>query len=113
MPNANRTKGLAWERKAVHTMRVKGFVKAARTRDGYHDDKGDVEGVKGLVIQCKDWKTMSWTAWFEDLAVQVANAEADHGVLVVKRRGIAGAERGLAVMEFDKWLDLAKQAGYK
>lgn len=112
MPNANQEKGKRWERAVVAAMRVNGFTNVERSKAGRFHDDGDVTGAPGLVIQAKDVQSKSWGPWLSSLGAQVASAKADHGVLVVKQRGVADAGQALAVMTFDKWLCLVREAGY-
>jgi hypothetical protein len=112
MPNRMKQKGDRFERAVVAAMRVNGFPHVERTRAGWDDDRGDVTGAPGLVVQAKDVAAKSWGPWLQSLQAQVVNARADHGVLVVKRRGDSDAGSALAVMRFDHWLRLARAAGY-
>lgn len=112
MAHRNKNKGDRFERAVVEAMRPNGFPHADRTRAGYERDRGDIEGTPGLVVQAKNHADKRWGPWLEDLDAQIANARADHGVLVVKRAGIADAGQALAVMRFANWLRLARDAGY-
>lgn len=112
MPNANQDKGKRAERAVVAASRLRGFARAERSKAGRFHDDGDIAHMPGLVVQVKDVASKSWGPWFSDLTNQVFNAGADHGVLVVKRRGVADAGQWLAVMTYDRWLALVRDAGY-
>lgn len=112
MTGPSKRKGDRWERAVVESLRRNGFPHAERSRAGYLRDYGDVQGVVGVVVQAKDVTTPRWSEWLAGLDEQVAAAGADHGYLVVKRRGVPDADDGLAVMRHRDFLALLRAAGY-
>lgn len=118
MTNANKAKGDRYEREIESFCREAGFADAQRTRAGRREDQGDIHlafagPAPSVVIQTKDVVQVDWRGWLTELTEQTSQAGADHGVLVVKRRG-RGATKPLhlAVMPFDAMLQLLKAAGY-
>ncbi|MET8648480.1 hypothetical protein [Nocardia aurea] len=118
MTNRNKVKGDRFEREHRDFCRENGFPAAERTKAGYERDGGDthldaVIGMSpGVISQSKNWAGTNWRAWFADLAEQVANARAEVGFLVVKRRGIGDPGQQLAVMPVREFLVLLRRAGY-
>ncbi len=95
---ANLAKSKTRERQLVGYLRVAGWPGAERTvRTGYRvaggrssADRGDVDGTPGLVFQLKDVaeaKHHLVPKWLAETETQRAAADADYGVLVVKRAG--------------------------
>jgi hypothetical protein len=112
MTNANKAKGDRAEAAVRDYLRVNGFPGTERTRAGYQRDAGDLHLTPGLIAQVKDVAAYSWPTWLASLEGQIAEAQADHGVLVSKRRGLGDAGNWLAVMPLSAWVRLAREAGY-
>jgi Holliday junction resolvase len=98
-------KGHAAELAVVKWLRRYG-IKADRIQAGTHDDKGDVTGWPGVVIEVKDRKAHSWHGNFEQLRAQMTHANAYTGVIIAKRRGITDVGQWMAVMPVKEWFDL-------
>lgn len=114
MTNANKVKGDRAERAAREALRALGFPWCEKTRAGYERDLGDLHLGPGVIAQVKDWGRPDWTLWLRGLHQQMANAAADHGFLLVKRRGIGEPRAGewLAVMTVEQMALLLRRAGY-
>jgi hypothetical protein len=52
------------------------------------------------------------SGWLAETEQERINAEADYGVLVVKRQGHATGGEQYAIMRFADMMKLLKQAGY-
>lgn len=113
MTNRQKAKGDQYERDILAIARRSGFPFAERTRPGRKEDQGDIHLAPGLIAQCKDQKTPEWRDWLAELEEQRLEARADHGLLVVKRRGIGGRPPlHLAVLPLDDMLRLLCDAGW-
>lgn len=113
MANRNKEKGDRYEREILALAKRSGFVDASRTRPGRREDQGDIWLAPGLIIQAKDQKTPAWRDWLAELETQRRAARADHGILVVKRRGTGGRPPlNLAVMPLDSMLRLLCESGW-
>lgn len=112
----NKRVGDETERVARETLRQLGFPWTQRTRAGYERDAGDLHLVPGpaAIAQCKFWKTYAWTEWLDGLALQIEEAGADHGFLIVRRPGMPAkdARTWLAVQTVEQHARLLRQAGY-
>lgn len=107
-----RAKGTMFETLVANYLRENGFPYAERRALQGVQDKGDLTGMPGLVIECKNHKEMSFSEWLRETEQERLNADADYGVLVVKRRGVWDAGQSYAVMPLEAMARLLKQAGY-
>ncbi|MGP3708515.1 hypothetical protein [Gordonia paraffinivorans] len=113
MANNQKAKGDRYERDVLDLARRRGFPHASRTRPGRREDEGDIHLAPGVIVQCKDVARVDWRAWLAQLEQQRLAARAEHGVLVVKRRGAGGRPPiHLAVMPLDDMLRLLCDAGW-
>ncbi len=112
MVNPNKIKGDRWERDVKEYACANGFPQTEKTRAGYERDRGDLHLVPGLIAQAKNHARINLPEWLTQLAEQIDNAGAEHGFLVVKRRGVADPGRGYAVQELSAHLRLCRAAGY-
>lgn len=102
MVNRSKQKGTAYETEIVAYLRGRGWVHAERrTLSGSHD-KGDISGLVGVVIECKNAKTHDLPGWLTELETETTNAQADLGVLFVRRRGTTDRGRDYAVMTVEQ-----------
>ena len=101
---ANSRRGKQVERDVVKWLRVNGFPHAERAvrtgysnGDAYGPDLGDITGTPGLVWQVTDRADIDQDAVLAtrlaDTERQRAEANANFGLLVVKRRGVADPGR--------------------
>ena len=63
MANPSKAKGTAWETAVVDYLRANGHPHAERRALSGNTDRGDIAGVPGVVIECKNAKTMALAAW--------------------------------------------------
>jgi hypothetical protein len=112
MVNPQKVKGDRWEREVRDYASEHGFPGTEKTRAGYERDRGDLHLAPGLIAQAKNHARINLPEWLAQLAEQVDNAAAEHGFLVVKRRGVADPGRGYAVQELSAHLRLCRAAGY-
>ena len=76
------------------------------------NDKGDIAGVVGVMIEAKDCKTITIPAWIDEAEVEKANANAEVGVVWWKRRGKTDPGKGFVTMTGEQFVALLKDAGY-
>lgn len=114
MTNPNKRRGDTYERAVLQHVQHAGHPDAERTRAGYARDWGDIhlDPTRAVVVQCKNHARWALPEWLTQLAEQVRDAGARHGVLVIKRRGTGQVGRHYAVLEFGDYLDLLADAGY-
>ena len=105
MTSPQKRKGHAAELAVVKWLRAKGF-NADRIQAGTHKDRGDINGLPGVVIEVKDRKAHSWHGYFDQLRRQIVNDKAWTGVIIAKRPGITDVSEWMAVMPAIEWLNL-------
>ncbi len=71
-------------------------------------DKGDLFGLTGWTIQCKDTAKLDFAGAVDDACKQAGNAKTANYVAVVKRRG-KGPAHAYAVMPLFKLVELLAQ----
>lgn len=114
MSNPNKAKGTAWETALVdsflHFLGGKRFgLGPYRPAQRGRGDVGDVNGVSPFVLQAKDDRSFSLSAWLDGprgVTVQARNAGELYGVVVVKRaRKPLGA--AYAILRYEDFVRVA------
>jgi len=108
--NPSKTKGTSWESAVVAYLRTHGFPYAERRALGGANDKGDIAGVPGVVLECKSVKSITLSTFVDELHVEMRNAGVDVGAVVIKRRGTTDVGRAYAVMPMDVFVRLIGDA---
>lgn len=98
MTNRSKQKGTAWETAVVTWLREHGFPYAERRTLAGVNDKGDVSGLPGVVLECKSCATLQLPAWLRELEVEMANADVQVGAVVIKKKGSTKVDDAYAVM---------------
>ena len=106
MTSPQKRKGSAAELAVAKWLNRLGWTGAERSRAGYSDDRGDIDGIPGVVIEVKNCKTLSIPAWLRELEVEMKNAKAWTGTLIVKRRGSTDPADWYAIMPASVWAEL-------
>lgn len=111
MTSPQARKGSGFERDAVGYIRENGFPDAERCYGaGRPDDVGDIDGVPGVVIECKNRADMSHLALWVDEAQREADTDgADFGVVIAKRR-MKGIDEAYMVMKVRDGVRLLREA---
>ena len=112
MTSPQKQKGSAYERLIVDYLRSQGFT-VERTRAGWADDRGDVHGIYGFTIECKNHKSLALAGWVGELVTECRNAGHDVGAVVHKKRGVTDAGEQYATLPLRMLVQLLKEAGYK
>jgi hypothetical protein len=105
--------GRNWETAIVDALIYRGWPHAERRRMAGINDRGDIAGVAGVVVEAKNTKTLDLAGGLAEAHREAANANAAIGVAWFKRRGKASALDGYVVMDGDTFLQLLKEAGYQ
>lgn len=108
----NKAKGTAFETLIVRYLAEHGFPHAERRALAGTHDLGDITGTPGIVWECKNHKTLSFSEWLEEAEREKTNAGADYGIVVAKRRGKGDAADQYAVMRLEDLVALLWNAGY-
>ncbi|XTZ17066.1 hypothetical protein ACQSSU_06715 [Micromonospora echinospora] len=110
--SASKKKGTGWESAVVVFLRENGAPHAERRTLNGAKDRGDIAGIPGLVIECKNEKTITPAAYVDETETERANDGARVGVAWVKRRGKTSPGDGYVLMTGATLIRLLVDAGY-
>lgn len=113
MSTPSKRKGDDHERRIAAYLVEQGWKHAERRKAGATLDKGDLYGILGCVLEAKNEKRIDLSGYMKELEVEMANAKADTGVVVVKKKGTTDVSQYYAVMPMHVWVELLKKAGYQ
>jgi hypothetical protein len=99
-------KGSAAELAVAKWLRKLGWVHAERSRAGWTDDRGDIDGLPGICIEIKAEKKFDLPGYLRELEVEMENAKAWTGTVIIKRRGSMNVDDWYAVMPAKIWAEL-------
>jgi Holliday junction resolvase len=99
--NRPKIKGTAFETDVVRYLQAHGFEAAERRALSGTQDKGDVAGIPGVVIECKNHKTIDLGSWMTELEREQTRASAHLGLVVAKRR-MHNVAQSYAVMTLEQ-----------
>jgi hypothetical protein len=99
-------KGSAAELAVAKWLRKLGWVHAERSRAGWQDDRGDIDGMPGVCIEVKAEKKIDIPGYLRELEVEIENAKAWTGTVIIKRRGSMNVNDWYAVMPAKIWAEL-------
>lgn len=102
MTNRSKAKGTAYETEIVGYLRQRGWVHAERRALSGANDCGDISGLVGVVIECKNAKTHDLPGWLDETEYETFNANADIGLLFIRRRGTSDRGRDYCVMTVEQ-----------
>lgn len=110
--SASRSRGTAFETLIVRYLQSRGWTHAERRALHGAVDKGDITGTGPLVWECKNHKSLDISAWLKETEQERQNANADYGVLVVKRRSYGDPADQYAIMRLEHLVSLLREVGY-
>lgn len=104
-----RAKGTAAETAVVRYLQDNGFIHAERRALHGINDKGDITGIPGVVIEVKNHAKLTLAEWVKELQQEMANANADFGFVVAKKKGTTNPAEWYAVMPLEILLNEIKK----
>lgn len=110
--SANKAKGTRWESAIVAYLAERGWPHAERRALHGTQDKGDVVGLPGVVIEAKSQARHSLAEWLDEAETERGNAGARIGCVWFKRRGKTSPGAGYVLVNGDTFAYLLKEAGY-
>ncbi len=112
MTNTNKAKGTAAETAVVTYLKTwdRPYVER-RTLSGVND-RGDIAGIPGVVIEVKNEKTTKLSEWLREAETECVNDGANVGVVWHKKRGTTNPGQWYVTMTGKTFAYLLKQAGY-
>jgi hypothetical protein len=106
LTSPQKRKGSAAELAVAKWLRKLGWIHAERSRAGWQDDRGDIDGLPGIVIEVKAEKKFDLPGYLRELEVEIENAKAWTGTVIIKRRGSTNVDDWYAVMPAKIWAEL-------
>lgn len=111
MSNPSKSKGTDFENRTVDGFHAAGFPHVERRALRGTKDGGDIAGIPGVVVQCKNDKRHDPSGWLRELYIQMENANADIGVVIFKKKGTTDPGRQYALTDAAMFMQLLKEAG--
>jgi hypothetical protein len=108
----SKQKGTAWESAIVGYLADHGFPNVERRALRGTQDRGDIAGIPGWVLEAKNHATTSLGVWMDEAIAEQANDGADYAAVWHHRRGKASPGDGFVTMTGAAWVRLVRQAGY-
>lgn len=105
-------RGTRWESACVEHLRAHGSPNAERRALHGADDRGDIAGVPGAVIECKAEVRFDLAGWTAELVAEMANDGSKVGFVWAKRTGRTSPADGYAILPPVVLLRLLAEAGY-
>ena len=111
---AARAKGTAAETAVANYLRFQGWPYAERRALSGALDKGDITGTPGLVWEVKAGARLDIPGWLRETETEKINANAAHGILVVKPVGVGlnNVDRWWCVLPFYQMTQVLRDADY-
>jgi hypothetical protein len=106
LTSPQKRKGSAAELAVAKWLRKLGWIHAERSRAGWTDDRGDIDGMPGVCIEVKNEKKIDIPGYLRELEVEMENAKAWTGTVIIKRRGSTNVDDWYAVMPAKVWGEL-------
>lgn len=106
-----RQAGTKWETAIVEALRLAGWDACERRRLSGKRDRGDIAGVPGVVIEAKNTARIDLAGAVDQANIERENADAEHGVAWIKRRGKSHPAHGYVVMDGYTFMNLLREAG--
>lgn len=103
--SASKRKGTAFETEVVRYLQARGFENVGRQILTGNQDLGDIAGIPGWAVECKNVNSATWAAWMDETELERRNAGADYGLLVVRRR-MKPIEKAYAVLPLNQAVTL-------
>ncbi|MEU6647708.1 hypothetical protein ABZ863_35025 [Saccharomonospora sp. NPDC046836] len=105
----SKSKGTAAETAVVRFLRAVGFAQAERRTLSGAQDRGDIAGLPGVVIEVKNCQRQELGAWVAEAELERDNDGASLGVVWHKRRGTTDPGAWFVTMSGDQFAALLRE----
>lgn len=109
----SKAKGTAWESAIVAHLKACGWPYAERRALNGNQDRGDIAGVVGVVIEAKSAARIELGAWLGEAHRERDRDQARIGAVWFKRRGKTSPGDGYVLMDGQTFVRLLTEAGYQ
>jgi hypothetical protein len=109
--SASKAKGTAAETAVVRFLQANGYPHAERRALAGSQDRGDVAGIPGLVVEVKDRGQIQLGEWLKEAQAEARwqNGQLDIGVVWHKRRGKSSPGQWYVTMDGATFLALLER----
>lgn len=111
--NASKIKGTKWESEIVRYLIASGWPHVERRTLNGAQDRGDIAGIPGVVIEAKNENRMSLSSWVDEAEEEGLNARADVTAVWAHRKGRGSAGQGYVITTGEQFVELLKMAGFQ
>jgi hypothetical protein len=108
----SKQKGTAWETAICRYLAGNGFPHVERRALTGSQDRGDLAGIPGVVIEAKNCQRTDLAGWLDEAAIEQANDGADYSAVWHHRRGKASPGEGFVTMSGASFVRLLRAAGH-
>lgn len=109
MTNRNKQKGSRWEANVRDYLADGLGVRVERIPAGAADDRGDLSGVPGLAVECKDVQRMDLAGWVDEATVEALNVGGGTLPVVIHKRRGKSTSLGYVTMPLWAFTELLKR----
>ena len=102
--SASKAKGTAAETAVVRYLQANGFPYVERRTLSGSQDKGDIAGIPGVVIEVKACARQELAAWMDEATIEAANASVAFGVVWHKRKGFTNPSQWYVTMDGETFI---------
>lgn len=113
MANPSKRKGTAAESLVVSVLVDAGWPYAERRALNGSQDRGDVAGVPGVVVEVKAEREFHITEWLREAAAEKANDGAEVGAVWFRLPRTTDPRKWAVCMDGQQFMDLLAAAGYR
>lgn len=110
--SASKRKGTGWESAVVAYLKESGVIHAERRTLNGAKDRGDIAGIPGVVIECKNEKAINLASYVDEAEAERRNDGAAIAAAWIKRRGKASPGDGYVTLTGERFVRLLADAGY-
>jgi hypothetical protein len=108
LTNRNRTKGTAAESAVVDYLIENGWPHCERRSLAGNQDRGDIAGLPGVVIEVKNHASLELAQWLDEALREGRNANASVAVVWHHRRGKSNPAQWYVTMQGEQFVKLLK-----
>lgn len=110
--NRSKKTGTAWETAVTRYLRENGAPHTERRALNGSQDRGDIAGLPGVVIECKSTNRIELAQFADETEQERVNDNAAVGLCWIKRRGKTSPADGYVLLSGAQAVALLRAAGY-
>ena len=111
MTNRNKAKGSRWEARVRDYLSDALRTRVERIPAGAQHDRGDLSGIPGMAVECKDVARMDLAGWVDEATDEALNVGGGTLPVVIHKRRGKGTSLGYVTMPLWAFAELLKRDG--